>query len=377
MTILAECLYCRRKQSLRNKKCIECGSDIDKQKRSKKVRYWINFRLPGGKQRREPVGYSIQEARDADGKRRGQKREGRIFDMLPRTDTTFNAQSEWYLNLDTVKTLAMAKVIRIHLDRFNNSFGNIKIGELKATDVNEFKAKLKIEGLSDSYIDQIVGSVQTMVKAAVDNDMVSADSLKPFVRSKKLLKRNSNARDMVFSNDQYNALYRYSPPHLAPIIATAFYTGMRKSEIINLRWSQIDFKAGFIRLEASDTKDREPRLIPLPSPLKNLLKGIPRHLHIDQIFTFRGKPIKDIRTGLINTFQKAEIPYGRKTPNGFTFHDFRHTFNTNMRRAGVPEVVIMKITGHSTREMFDRYSTVDKEDMIEAVGRIEKLISVC
>ena len=83
MAILAECPLCHRKQSVKNKLC-KCGANLDSLKRQKeKVRYWISFRMPGGKQRREPVGYSIAEARDADGKRRVQKRENRIFDMLP------------------------------------------------------------------------------------------------------------------------------------------------------------------------------------------------------------------------------------------------------------------------------------------------------
>ena len=59
MAILAECPLCRRKQSIRNKSCI-CGNDLDRAKRSKKVKYWINYRLPGGKQRREFVGFSVE-----------------------------------------------------------------------------------------------------------------------------------------------------------------------------------------------------------------------------------------------------------------------------------------------------------------------------
>jgi len=58
----------------------------------------------------------------------------------------------------------------------------------------------------------------------------------------------------------------------------------------------------------------------------------------------------------------AGIPYGRHEENGFVFHDARHTFNTNLRKAGVAESVIMEITGHSTREMFLRYDTVDQGD---------------
>jgi len=71
---------------------------------------------------------------------------------------------------------------------------------------------------------------------------------------------------------------------------------------------------------------------------------------------------------------KAGIIYGRFKKGGFIFHDLRHTFNTNMRKAGVPESVIMEMTGHSTREMFDRYNTIDEEDIKNAVRRLTSFL---
>ena len=109
MAVLAECPMCHNKQSTRNKVCSGksgCGLDLDKAKRSKKVRYWIQYRLPGGKQRKEYVGTSIEEARDADGKRRVQKRENRIFDIVPEAKMTFSELAGWYLELEKVKALS-------------------------------------------------------------------------------------------------------------------------------------------------------------------------------------------------------------------------------------------------------------------------------
>ena len=77
-----------------------------------------------------------------------------------------------------------------------------------------------------------------------------------------------------------------------------------------------------------------------------------------------------IRTALKRACEKAKVPYGRSEKGGFTFHDLRHTFNTNLRKIGESESVIMAITGHSTREMFDRYNTVDEEDKRRAVDRL-------
>ena len=130
MAILAECPFCHNKQSARNKIC-KCGAELDKLKRSKKIRYWINFRMPDGKQRREFVGNSIEKARDADGKRRGQKRENRIFDMLPESNMTFQELAEWYLNLKTVKRLKSFIRTEHALNNFNHVFGSWIVGDIK------------------------------------------------------------------------------------------------------------------------------------------------------------------------------------------------------------------------------------------------------
>jgi integrase len=65
--------------------------------------------------------------------------------------------------------------------------------------------------------------------------------------------------------------------------------------------------------------------------------------------------------------QRGRIPYGRNVKDGFTFYDLRHIFNTYIRRAGVYESVIMKITGNSMREICDRYATKDEDDIKDAV----------
>jgi len=80
--------------------------------------------------------------------------------------------------------------------------------------------------------------------------------------------------------------------------------------------------------------------------------------------------VNDIRTGLKKACNKAKIEYGRFAKGGFIFHDLRHTFNTSMRKAGVQESVIMDVTGHSTREMFDRYNTIDEDDTRKAVDQM-------
>jgi integrase len=374
MAILAECPICHRKQSVKNRLC-SCGEDLVQLKRSKKVKYWITYRLPGGRQRREAVGYSIEEARDAEGKRRSQKRENRFFDIKPEAKMTFSELTEWFLGLEKVKSLAYYPTLQICLKKFNSEFGSVVVSRIKAADLENLQAKRRAAGLADSTIDQEIGAARTMINKAFDNDLVGGDTLKTFKKIKKLLKRNANVRDKILPLGQFNQLLKNLPWHTRKILATAFYTGMRRGEILSLTWEKVDLKNRLIRLEASDTKDREPRVVPISDELHEILSQTPQSVHDNHVFLYRGKPIKDIRTGLKLACQEAGIPYGRFIKDGFVFHDLRHTFNTYMRKAGVPESVIMTITGHSTREMFDRYNTIDAEDAKQAINQFGKYLS--
>ena len=210
-----------------------------------------------------------------------------------------------------------------------------------------------------------------MINKAFKDNLVNGETLKTFLGIKKLLKRNSNARKKILSQDQFNRLLNHLPYHSKGILMTAFYTGMRFGEIRSLTWDKISLEKRLIELEARDTKDKEARTIPICEELYGFLKRLPRSLHNPHFFLYKGKPVKDIRTGLIEACKLGEIPYGRFVKDGFIFHDLRHTFNTFMRKAGIAQSVIMEITGHASSEMFDRYNTVDLDDKKQAIKQFE------
>jgi integrase len=89
------------------------------------------------------------------------------------------------------------------------------------------------------------------------------------------------------------------------------------------------------------------------------------------MFLYKGRPIEDIRTALRRACREAGIPHGRSARDGLVFHYLRHSLNTYMRKAGVPKSVIMRLTGHSTRKMFDRQNTVDTEDARRPMDQLQ------
>ena len=375
--ILSECPACHVKQALKNKFC-KCGEDLDKAKRSKRVKFWINYRLPDGKQRKESVngmegldGYSLPDAKTALSKRQVQKAENRILEVLPDSKMTFEALAKWYLNLEKVRALKSFWLVELCLTKFNKEFGDRVVNSVKLADLENYQAKRLKLGKAPATVDHEIGKAKTMIIKAFENDLVGGDVLKTFSRCKKTLKPGSDIRDRILNKDEFENLLSHSNRHLSAILKTAYYTGMRRGEILGLTWDKVDLKGREIKLTADMTKDSEARTVPICDTLYDELKAIPKAIHNPHVFLFRGKPVTHIRTGLRLACKKAGIEYGRFVEGGFIFHDLRHTFNTNMRKAGVAESVIMAITGHSTREMFDRYNRVDGDDATTAINQFE------
>ena len=179
----------------------------------------------------------------------------------------------------------------------------------------------------------------------------------------------NNKRDRVISHEEFQKLLSYLPAHAAQIVTVAYYTGMRAGEIFNLTWDKVNLKEGYIDLGAEDTKTGEPRRIYLNEVLKDLFSelGKVRQIGHNFVFTYRGNPLKSIK----DSFKKGCKEAGIKD---LRFHDLRHTFNTNMRKAGIDRSVIMKIMGHKSTSMFQRYNTVDTEDIRIAMDKFDDYI---
>jgi integrase len=387
MAVFAECRICHRKQKTKNKKCIQCQADLDKQKKNDKVRYWITYRLQK-KQIWEPIPpnqisgkNSIEDARASDGKRKAQRKEKRlsILDIKPEATMTFKELTEWFLNLDYIKAKTYYWVLKIHLPKFNKLFGDKRVNEIRSSNLEGFKASRVAAGQAFSTIDQEVMAVRAAVTAAYKDKKVDFDTLMTFRGVKRLLKdKHSNARKRILSKKEYDALCTCAASHLKPIIAIGYFTGMREGEILGLTWKRVSLQERVIRLKPDDTKDNEPREIPigeeLYSILERQLRSVPKDPNENHVFLYKGKPIGDFRTGLKEACKKAGIHYGRFISGGFVFHDLRHTFVTNMRKAGMHDGVTMGITGHSTEEMRKRYDRVDLEDLRYGIRGLEDFL---
>ena len=111
--------------------------------------------------------------------------------------------------------------------------------------------------------------------------------------------------------------------------------------------------------------------MPLTSELTVLLKDLykVRYLVEDHVFLVKGQSVNSIQTAFTGACDRAKI-------DGFRFHDFRHTAVTNMRRAGIDHLTIMKITGHKTMEVFKRYNSFQEGDLREAARQFNTYLTL-
>jgi len=170
------------------------------------------------------------------------------------------------------------------------------------------------------------------------------------------------------------------PEYAKGIVSLGFFAGMKLGEILGLTWDKINLQdqVPHIKLEKSDTKEGKEKIIPLACQIKGnpceLLKVTPKGIHNNHVFLYRGKPLSRIRNGFRRACNDVGLDYGRFKKDGFIFHDLRHCFNTYMRRAGVDQLTIMKIMGHSPGkglEMTSRYSTFELQDLRLAIEKLE------
>jgi integrase len=234
--------------------------------------------------------------------------------------------------------------------------------------VTAYKSRRLQEGAAPATVQYEVSTLRRMCSLGVDQQLIAH---RPAIRGLKV----DNARQGFFTREHIEALLPQLPEALRPPVAFAFWTGWRiRSEVLTLRWSQVDLAAGEVRLEVGTTKNREARSFPFaPFPaLDKLLHEqwawaealeARRHLPVVYVFHRNGKQIRDFR----GAWEKACKAIGLE---GLIPHDLRRSAVRNLVNAGIPQDTAMKLTGHKTAAVFRRYNIVTRSETEDAVAKL-------
>lgn len=332
--------------------------------------YWLQYYRNG-----KPYRESVKSKKEVDAKRLLKKREGEIaggklpgvyFDRVKFDELAEDFLREYRVNQR--KSLETAYISVKHLKGY---FEGMRIPQITTPTVQAYMEQRFDEGAANATINRELSALKRMLNMGARQTPPKIDRV-PYIPMLEL----NNARKGFFEHSDYLALIKALPLHLKDFATFAYKTGWRLSEISNLIWNNVDRLNGIVRLESSDTKNKEGRTIYLDEELKEMFhcKWEERKRSgklLPYVFLNRdgtGK-IKQHYKAWRNACKKAGI--GKKL-----FHDFRRTSVRNMVRAGTPEKVVMMVSGHKTRSVFDRYNIVNDADLKMAAQRQEEYLKV-
>lgn len=287
-------------------------------------------------------------------------------------------------------------------NHLSECLGDILLDDFTAMHVEQFQSAELARGKSPAYINRQVTLLKAMFTKAVDWNMTTDDILRR-VRKVKALK-GVVKRLRYLSRHESMALVSACDTHLKPIVMTALLTGMRKGEILDLKWNNVDLRHGFILLDKTKNGDR--REIPINNTLRGILTDLTRRLDIEYVFYDRsnGKPYGDIKKSWASAkrraevqkctkcdYQKAKDAAGdemtycpicnsemmlKKGIEDFHFHDLRHTFASQMIMAGVDITTVSRLLGHKSLKMTLRYSHLSPAHNVEALKKMDAFFGV-
>ena len=164
----------------------------------------------------------------------------------------------------------------------------------------------------------------------------------------------NNKKERILTLDEEKRLLAACDTYLGNIVTTALYTGMRKGEIITLKWDNVDLESGLITIDQTNSKSKKTRRIPINSTVRRLLlEQRLKSAGNEHVFlSSKGTPYlrqDSLNRAFMLALKKAQI-------QGLRFHDLRHTAATRMIELGASIVAVKEILGHSTLDMTMRYA---------------------
>lgn len=253
--------------------------------------------------------------------------------------------------------------LRLHVIPYFGSERNLS--DIKPQDIDDYKTLRLKEGAAPATVDRELATLRHIFKLAErwgkffgNNPVSSAGLLNPNNQKERTLKPEEEERLLASANLQ-----------LRSIILCALNTGMRKSEILTLQWSNVDTESGVITLEHTNTKSKKTRRIPINSVLKKLLleqrlkSAGSEYVFLSSNGTLYKKE-DSLRQPFMGALRRAGI-------EGLRFHDLRHTAATRMFEAGASIVAVSKILGHADLKTTMRYAHPD-DSLRDAVELLTK-----
>ncbi|SKA26905.1 integrase [Vibrio cincinnatiensis] len=175
-----------------------------------------------------------------------------------------------------------------------------------------------------------------------------------------LTSRDARLRESLASTAQAGRYVDY----LEPLIVMAMHTGLRRGELLTLRWEHISLPNRYLTIRSENAKSKKRRTVPLNDTVFHLLDAWrAQNPSADFVFVHRGQPVSFFSYQWRNLLKEAKIEQ-------FRFHDLRHHFASKLVMAGVDLNTVRELLGHADLKMTLRYAHLAPEHKAAAVNLI-------
>jgi len=322
--------------------------------------WWIRYADRNGRIIRETTGTTSKKlAREILAKQKVLVAENRHMDVKKVPKTTLNELCDQYWKLDGKhkRMKGLSSMIGI----WKKWFGNLPMKELNQQKVEKFLAeRMEEKHLSPATRNRHLAHLSSLFNRGKEWGLITdnpAQGIKPL--------RENGARTRFLDKEEIQLLLEAATEEFRPILLTALHTGMRRGEIIELRWPDVDFRNRIITIQ--DSKSGKKRMIPINDILNETLNVLPSRFKKGYVFPSPVRPKQPWRD-FRGQFKKA---VGQAEIRNLRFHDLRHTFASHLVMNGVDVMTVKELLGHASLTMTLRYTHLAPDHRMRAIKTLD------
>jgi len=290
--------------------------------------------------------------------------EGTFMDNSMGSKKTFEELVDRYLEEVTPgKKPTTQRDDKFYAKKLNAVFGKFRLHEVTPDKISRYLIKRK-KKVGPSSINRELSFLSAAFNQAIKVWGWCRDN--PVSRIKR---EKEKKRVKYFSEKEFSKIYERLVDWVKPIVMLGKNTGLRKSNLVYLKWSEVDLKQEFILLDSAVMKNSEHLGVPLNSQALLVLKGMKRERKLHSPYVFCRKDGKPYSTwGVYQAFKKGCVAAGYPD---FRFHDLRHDFCSKLVQAGVDLYTVKELAGHQDITTTQRYAHLNQSKLKKAVEVLE------
>lgn len=319
----------------------------------KGVKYGVDLRFRG-RRIRKIIGPKKKQAELFWQKIQVQIAEGKFLDVQRNQKVKFEDMAKTYIEAYSKPNKRSSRRDETSLKNLVGFFGGRCLYEITSLDIEKYRVE-RLQGVTPATVNRELACLKHMLNKAKEWGKVSEN---PALKVKLLKEKNRRVR--YLEREEIKALLDACSEHVKPIVITALNTGMRKGEILSLKWPDVDLRQRIVYIY--ETKSGKSRKVDINDWLAETLIRLRKHPDSPYVFCNKdGVPYGNIR----KSFETAKRRAGIKD---FRFHDLRHTFASHLVMAGVGLRTVQVLLGHQTYQMTLRYAHLSPDHRRAAVN---------